>query len=531
MDILDENQTVDVSSEEQTSYPVEVNMLNDTIGFISGLYSSNTIDEEQLKHYIQYPMRHNRQIRGLCKRIYNLNGICGRTIDKMVAAPTLDYIIIPNGIEDEKKKNADKLNYYLKKINHKLSTRDALFSALTEGMYVAILRNTKHENKNITIPGNPEKIGGLALSENIMLQPLDKDYVKFIGFMNGDYVCAFDMQYFDQFKSNGLVAEIKHYPSEFIRAYNKYRRDGSKRWFLLDQKNTFAFKYRSQIDEPYGRPLALSALNDILFAEDYTDSQRGNLRENTSTIHWLIQPEGERPGQCSLNRDQQTAQYENFKNAVYANAKRRNNKMVQASTVVFAPGTQLGKVETDNTLIKETLTRENMSAISTDLGLALAALNGEGEGANYSSLAVNLDLLLAEVFQMLEQIEIQYTKILNNFLGLSEDEWVDIHYLKTSVLNRDKAFEVAKDLYTTAGGSRLYLYAVGTGDSNTYLRLMDYEKEMGFDEKYPPHTTSFTVSDSSDNEGGRPNKNDPDLKDGGLEKTHGGNKQKRVSKK
>jgi len=39
--------------------------------------------------------------------------------------------------------------------------------------------------------GNLEKIEGLALSTNVMLQPLDRDYVKIIGFMNGDYVCAF----------------------------------------------------------------------------------------------------------------------------------------------------------------------------------------------------------------------------------------------------------------------------------------------------------------------------------------------------
>lgn len=524
---METNQTEEVSA----SYPVEINALYDTTGFIEGMFTSGGIDDEMLKRYIQYPMYYNAQIRRLSKRMYNLNGIYGRTVDKMVAAPTLDHIVIPNGNEENEKKNAIELNNLLKKINHKLSTRDVLFSSLIEGMYVAILRNTKHENKKIKIDGNAEKIEGLAISSNIMLQPLDSDYVKIIGFMNGDYVCAFDMQYFDQFKSSGLIAEIKNYPLDFIKGYKEYRKDSNKRWHILDQKTTFAYKYRSQLTEPYGRPLGLSALNDILFSEDYVDSQRGNLKENSGTIRWLKQPPGEKQGQCSLNTEQQKAQYANFKDAVHANARNANNKIAQVSTVVFAPGTEVGELGSSDTLIKNTLKKENMTAISTDLGLALSALNGEGEGANYSSLSVNIDLLLSEVFQMLEQIEWQYTKVLNNLLGLEEKDWMEIHYLKTSTLNRKEAFEIAKDLYTNAGGSRLYLYAVGTGDSNTYLKLMDYEKEMGFDELYPPHTTSFTVSDSSDNEGGRPNKNDPDLKDGGLEKTHGGNKQKRVSKK
>lgn len=522
-------------SEKQTSYPVEINMMTETIGFLDGLLSSGNINDDQLKEYIQHPMSFNKQIRSICKKMYNLNGIYGRTVDKMVAAPTLDYIVIPNGKRKKDLKRAKTVDYFLNKMNHKLSIRDMLFVAFTEGMYVAILRNTKHINKELDLSGvfidDLGSIEGLALSVNAMIQPLDRNYVKFIGYMNGDYVCAFDMMYFDQFKKGGLIAEIKNYPPDFIKAYNDYRRDSSKRWYVLDQKTTLAFKYRSKLDEPYGRPLGLSALNDIFFAEDYTDGQRSNLRENASTIRWMAQPEGEKKGQCSLNKEAQTNQFENFKKAVSSSTSKASNKIAQTTSLVIAPGTTLGTLDANKTLIKDTLTKENISAISTDLGLASAALNGEGEGASYSSLAVNIDLLLAEVFQMLEQIEWQFTKLLNNFLEIEDDKWVDIHYLRTSNLNRKESFEIAKDLYTNAGGSRLYLYAVGTGNSNTYLKLMDYEREMGFEELYPPHVTSFTTTKDDGDVGGRPPKDDPDLKDGGLDKTYGGNKQKRVSKK
>lgn len=541
MDEKNANTQVEIET-NSGSYQVELNGYSDTIGFINSFFYSENVSEEELKQYIQYPMLYNRQIRNISKRMYNLHGLYGRTTDKMVAAPTLDHLIIPYNTTKKAKKRADYLNYFFRKINHKLSTRDVLHAGLTEGMYVAILRNTKPQNKNLNLSSgfveNLDKIEGLAFSTNVMLQPLNRDYVKFIGFMNGDYVCAFDMMYFDQFKHGGLIAEIKNYPPDFIKAYNEYRKDGSKRWYILDQKTTFAYKYRSQIDEPYGRPLGLQALNDILFSESYTDSQRGNLKENSGTIRWLKQPMGEKQGQCSLNKEAQQNQYNNFKTAVFSNTQKANNKIAQTTTLVLAPGTEVGKLETDKTFLENTLTDENMTAVSTDLGLALAALNGQGEGASYSSLAVNIDLLLAEVFQMLEQIEWQYTKLLNNFLEVKDDEWTEIHYLKTSILNRDKQFSTAKDLYTLAGGSRLYLYAAGTGDFNTYMKLMDYEKEMGFDDKYLPHPTSYTISDSGDKEnpdnniGGRPTKQDSELKDGGVaQKTYGGNKQKRPGQK
>lgn len=58
------------------------------------------------------------------------------------------------------------------------------------------------------------------------------------------------------------------------------------------------------------------------------------------------------------------------------------------------------------------------------------------------------------------------------------------------------------------------------------MKLMDYEKSENFDEKYLPHSTSFTMSD---NEGGRPMKAEGELKDGGVaQRSYGGNQQKRA---
>jgi hypothetical protein len=184
----------------------------------------------------------------------------------------------------------------------------------------------------------------------------------------------------------------------------------------------------------------------------------------------MILPEGKDKGSCSLNKDQQSNQYNNFKKAVHNNDNNNRNKIAQTTTLKLAPGTQVGKLETSSTFLQNTLTDENNKAISTALGLAQSALNGQGQGASYSSLSVNIDLMLSEVFQMLEQIQWQYTKLINNYLNIPQEKWIEIVYLKTSTLNQENAFKTAKELYTLAGGSRTYLYAVGTGDASTYLR-------------------------------------------------------------
>ena len=521
------------------SHDVEINSVidYDMVNSFYGYFDYYT--KEQLMQYVSNPMFYHKQLMDVSEKMYNRNGIYGQTISKMVSAPSLDAVIVPC---DTKKKNKKNLNQaydiFNNKINHKLSTRDILYNSLLYGEYVAILRDTK--KKNIDRPQDyayGKNIEGAGYVDNVMLQPLDLKYCRFEGFANGDYVVSYDMQYFDMFSGTNLVGEIQNYPREFLIGYNTYKKDGMKRWMLLPQKSTFAYKFHGAINESHGRPLAVFAILDMLFADDYTDSQRNNMYENSSTIRWMELPQGEKVGSCSLNKDQQTNQYNAFKNAVKSSDTKRN-RLGGTTTLKLAPGSKIGKLENSDTFLKDTLTEENNKAISTSLGIALSALNGTGQGASYSTLQTNIDLLLSEVFSILEQVSFQYTKLINNYLGLSNENRLDFMYLNTSSLNSDKQFEKYKELYTLAGGSRTMLYSSACGNANLYMRLMDYENSENYDEKYMPHMTSYTLSDSADksnpdgNTGGRPPKKTGDLTDSGVQtRTNGGNKAVKPSTK
>jgi hypothetical protein len=111
-------------------------------------------------------------------------------------------------------------------------------------------------------------------------------------------------------------------------------------------------------------------------------------------------------------------------------------------------------------------------------------------------------------------------------------------YLNTSSLNADSQYEKYKDLYTFAGGSRIMLYSSVCGNSQLYIKLMDFEKSEDYDSIYLPHISSFTASDNADNPnpngnlGGRPKNKAGDLTDSGIQtRTNGGNKQKKPSTK
>lgn len=525
-----------VDNNINTSYEIEANSLVNASFLVSTIDYSDDIPLDSVRHYIKYPMIYNRILREISRRAYNSNGIYANVIDYLVAIPTLDSITSYRKRLSKLKKHKENVGLLLKKINHKRTTRDILRHLFIDGMYVGILRNTPSTNKKvIPLHGyNQGKLEGLAIDNNIMIQPLDLDYCKIIGFQSNVSMAAFNMQYFDQFKYGGLLNEIKNFPKDFQKAYIEYKKDSNKQWYILPTKTTIALKSRANEIEAYGRPCGLAAFADMKFADDYANSQHKLIYELASSIYYLILPEGEKKGSSSLNKDQQKNIISAFENAVKVNTSTSGSAKI--STLSLAPGSKIDRLTKDASLLKDTLSNENIKKISTSLGFASSALNADNEnGSSYSSLAVNIDLILSQVFELLDNISSEYTRLLNNLVGNTEENnYIDITYLRVSTLNQEKMYDRAKELYTLAGGSKKYLIACAGFDVEQYLQICDEEKELRFDEKYPPHPTSYTLSDSADktnpegNIGGRPKKSDDELTDEGIKtRTSGGNEMKK----
>lgn len=515
---------------ENNSYDVELSSFKSSTYYSHYQDGFSDLTYDDVVRLVKSPMLNNQILRKLSAQMYNVNGIYAQTINNRVDMPSLDYILSSNSTV--RALNAkSKFRKMFDLLKHKTTTRDILMKLERDGMYVGILRDTTANNKDIdtgyTWANALDRIEGLSLDDNFMIQPLDLDYCKIIGFQNNIKIAGFDLQYFDQFKHGGLINEIKNYPPEFKRAYMAYKRDGSKRMMVLDYRNTIALTARATLDEPYGRPLGLSALADIKFSEDYDQSQNKLIKELASSIYYLILPEGEKKGKSSLTKQQQDALILAFENAVRLSDSDRS----KISTLSVAPGTQVDRLSKDSSLIKDNINDENMQKISTSLGFASSALNGQGQGANYSSLQVNIDLMMVQVFKMVGQIAEEYTRILNHHIGLKPSEYVKIKYMNTSLLNQDKSYSMAKELYTLGMGSLKHWIATAqTGlDVEEYIELMREEKAEGLYDEFKPHETSFTMSGKS--EAGREKKDDGDLTDSGANtRGSGGNNLERPSK-
>lgn len=505
------NPTVEVNqkvTEEVTPVSNEFNSFRSSAGLSSYYFGMNIFDfysPEQLVALVRNPMENNRILRELSLTLYGCNGIYTNTVDYMTAMPTLDKVVIATGKSEQKnRKNKEKMESTLRTIKHKEIVRDSLFKGMIEGVAFYYFETTNRPLSRQKIMSDYEverivEINDLGINASIISLPAD--YTKIVGIKNSSYVIAFDLSYFDDCNGEDREKKLKKYPKEIRDAYNA---GNHERWVVLDNTKTIVHKIRSKRDEPWGRPLVLAAINDILYNDYFTDTKRNVLDEVNNRIIYQTFPQGKEQGTSALTSDQQRHQHETVKGAVMS----KNNKG-GISFFSVAAGTKIDCIEATNTDIFDEKNESNLTdKIATNLGFAASLLNGTGSGT-YSSQENNLDLISSQLFMWIDQIEEELNKVINANIIADRNNHVDVKYLPITNVNKKNMVAFAKDLYLQGKGS-LALWASACGISpDIFFALLDQELADDIENKYPVHKTSYTLSGGgTDDVGGRPTDED-----------------------
>lgn len=456
---------------------------------------------EQIRDLIRDPMANNQVLREISRILYGCNGIYTNTVDYMVAMPTLDNVIVQYGDSQQKRKrNRLLMDSVLRNIKHKEIMRDALFRGMIDGVAFYYFETAERPLSREKILSNYDveriyEINELGINASVI--SLSPDYTKIIGIRNSNYQLAFDLSYFDNCEGEEAKRKLRKYPKEIRDAYNQ---GNHERWVILDPNKTIVHKIRSSKEEPWGRPLVLAAINDILYGDYFTDTKRNVLDEINNRIIYQTFPEGKDKGSSALSKQQQQNQHEKVKGAVM-----NKNNRGGISFFSVAAGTKINSIDSGNTDIFDDKYESNLGdKIAMDLGIAASLLNGSGSG-NYSSQVNNLDLLSSQVFQWIEQIESELNKCINANIIKDKKNFVECKYLPTTYVNQKTMVANAKDLYLQGKGS-LSLWASAAGISpNVYFALLNQELEDDIENKYPVHQTSYTLSSKgNDKSVGRP---------------------------
>lgn len=507
--VVETNSTVETSTTDST-YEFSTYSARGISEYYFGLDIFNIYSPKEISDMVESPMVHNHALRKLSNKLYSSNGLLTQCIDYCTSLPTLDYCVIPRGKNKSKReKNKNLMDSSLRSIHHKEVVRDALFKSMIDGVafYYCVFASSKADSKKTMSDYDVEEI--LEINDvgvNMSVVPLPTDYTKIVGRKNSSYVLAFNLRYFEGLSQNELNRKLRLYPEEIRKGWAEYSKGkGSNNWLVLDNTKTIVSKVRSRMEEAWGRPLCLAAIKNILYSAYFQDTCRGTLDEINNRIIYETFPEGREKGSCALTGKQQTEQHNTVKSAILT-----KNQRNSTSFFSVAAGTKIDQIKADTSLLDEKNSSYIQDQIGIDLGFMANLLSGSGSG-NYAAQQNNLQLLLSEILMWIEPITEELVKVINENVIKDKSNSVGLYYLPCSYITRSDFTTQMKELYLQGKGS-LRAWIASTGfNADAYIQLMDMELEEGFDEKYKPHPTSFTISGdgTQDNKGGRPENENP----------------------
>ena len=507
------NKTVEINNAKDANENVtnEFCSMNSSQVLSNYYFGFNIFDlysPKQLAELVKDPIYNNEMLRKISLILYGTNGTYTNTVDYMTAMPTLDRVIITNGQDkDKKSKNKDIMTSTLKLIKDREIIRDALFRGMIEGIAFYYFETTSKPllNKKRLSDYDVESIAEInELGINASIISLPADYTRIVGMKNSVYVIAFDLSYFDDVSGESQERKLKKYPKEIRDAY-KTKNTTGENWVVLDSTKTIVHKVRSKRDEKWGRPLVLAAISDILYGDYFTETKRNVLDEINNRIIYQTFPEGKDKGTSALTKTQQQQQHDAVKGAVM-----KKNNRGGISFFSVASGTKINSIDASNTDIFDDKYESNLNdKIALGLGMAGSLLNGVGSGT-YASQESNLELVSAQIFQWINQIEAELNKCISENIIKDKRNSVECKYLPITHVNKGKMVGYAKELYLQGCGS-LSLWSAACGiPPEVFFALIDQEIDDGIYEKYKPHLTSYTISGKdNNNSAGRPTTENP----------------------
>ena len=473
--------------------------------FNCGIYDYFT--KEEIDSVLRNPIINHETAIRLSEFVYGKNGIVSNSIDYMTALLTLDRIVTCKNKTQKAKLCKDLMKSTLETIDDKAFIRDALFTEMLDGIafyYFETTQKTVDKRKFMSDYDveNIVEINDFGLNASIITLPWQ--YTKIVGKKNGRFVLAFNLRYFDDFTGEDLDRKLRKYPKEIVDGYRQKNNtvNGNGDWLVLNPDRTMCRKIKCKNVEAWGRSLIISALEDVLYKDYFTDTKRNVLDEVNNRVLYEVFPENKQGTGSSLTKKQQEDQHNAVKQAVL-----QKNNRGGLSFMSLAAGTKLDSIDVSTDIFDDKNEPELNNDIAVDLGIC-ASLIGAMSTGTFAGGQQNLEMITAQLYTWACEWKNELVHVINKNIIKDARNKVDIYYFPTSFVNRKEFFGMMKDLYTSASGSMTFLIASTGVDPDIYYDVLDSEIEEGVYEKYLPHLTSATIS-KDDNVGGRPKSDNP----------------------
>lgn len=458
--------------------------------FCDGIFQD--VDVKTIQQWLSNPDMYREKLNKYSIYQYITDGDIFQLYDLIKILPNLEYTI--NCLKTNKNDTNNTLlcRRVLKNIDHKELTRDILSQTLTEGtlcgLWVGKESNTSKEDPYLVIFD-------------------DLEYFFPARRKRGKWTVWCDLSYFDDINENPYKSNLLDDLSPFvtIEDYNNYAKDMNEnlRYIELPIERSVCIRthtlYRNQ---RFGLPWNVQAIKDIKHKEKLKNLEKivANKVINAVAVLTLGLKDSETSTYVKLGEQLTKSIFNNVKKGLSA------NKEGEASVVGLPEFAKLEYPQMKSDALDPKKFEPINSDIGNDTGIARTLTNGQG--GNFATGNLNLDIVYRRISELLEKIESEvYNKLFALILPPRVANDYYLEYKKNTPLKTIDKLKMFKELHAMGYSLRPIIEILGE-DFNEYVNNSISEiKDMKLRETIIPPVTSYTMSQKdmvNGNNGGKP---------------------------
>lgn len=417
--------------------------------------------KDDVSRWLDNPSNNENNLRDVHLFLLNQSMFYKRLINYFSTILTFDYILVPLGNNKTKfKSKLFKEDYYsalnfLEALNIKDRFTTIIKTLVGEGIGYYFLRETEND---------------------LVLQQMPSRYCKIVGKNNIGYEYAMDMSYF-----NNKESQLKNYPLEIKRAYERYKKSKNGSAKLQKFNNAVAPVFKFDEDTVVAIPPFIALYYDIFDLFDFKDIIKNRmLLDNWKVLFQRIP--------MNTNKDAKKNSFMlDLKNATqFHNAVKKN--LPKGMSVVTSP-MEITSVNTERTQGKEGMLNYAENSFYNSAGVSNLLFNSEKTGSIGLKYSIQVDeMFVLGLYRQPERWinyklksktkENKFKIIFPDLTRFNQEEKLDT-YLKTA------QFGFPKSLVACAMGLT----------PNEFKWLTDFENAMGLIEELKPLSSSHTATD------------------------------------
>lgn len=439
----------------------------------------NEVDPEQIRELLSNPETSLQTLEKLSQYYYISNGEIFQQYDLTRVLPSLNYTISCMKRDSKTEANVLLCKQSLKANNHKELTRDIVSQVLAAGTLVGIWVGKK---KNLY---------------PVIFDDLEHFFPSHR--RNGKWVVWADLAYFDkltEFQRQDMLESLTPYIS--IDDYEKYKADPrGYRYIELPVERTICVRTHTlKRNQRFGMPWITSSLYDISHKKHLQNLEKSVANKVINAVAKLTIGDEANPN-LKMNKGIKQGVYSMTKSALEKNATEENISLI--SLPEWA-NLEFPEMKSDALEPDKFESINNDVAVSTGVSKSLVG----GDGGNYATSKLNMDILYRKICELLEIIEIEvYGKLLNIILPNDVRDNYELSYDKTSPLSTKERADFMMNLHKMGYTLKPLVESIGL-NYNEIINDTLYEiEELKLREKVIPPLNTNNIS-SDDTVGGRP---------------------------